>query len=405
MAVLGPLLIYVAAAAVGLAVLVFLWTGQAILGPGRATWLTAVPAHEPEGGWPRLAMIFAARNEAETVAPAARSMLGQSYPGLEVIAVDDRSTDGTGALLDALAAGHPTLRVLHVHELPAGWLGKNHALQTASELTDAEWLLFTDADVIFEPLALQRAVAYATAAGVDHLVVVPQTITDSEAERVFLTVFCMLFALWNPPWQVTDPRSKAAIGVGAFNLVRAEAFRAIGGLRRLSLSVDDDLKLGAALKFAGYRPALVMGQGAVSVRWHAGVGGMIRGLEKNFFAIADFRLGPAVAMAVVLIGLGILPYIALVAGPGWLRVLALCAIVLLAICLSTTRGQNGIAWYHALVLPVGAVGCLFALLRSVWLTLRRGGVRWRDHFYPLGELRAHAARRNAWLREVWLSTR
>jgi len=391
--------------AVALAAVIFVRTCWAMLRGGKPVWLAELPAEAPPGGWPRLAVIFAARNEGEMVERATRSMLAQDYPGLELIAVDDRSTDATGAILDAIAAGDPRLRVVHVRELPPGWLGKNHALHAAAEATDADWLLFTDADVVYEPLALRRALAYAVAQHIDHLVVAPQTLTESESERIFLAMFCMLFAVRTPPWKVGDPKSKTALGVGAFNLVRAEAFRAIGGLRRLSLSVDDDLKLGTALKFAGYRPALVLGQGAVSVRWQVGVGGMIRGLEKNFFAVCDFRLSQVLAVLVVVVSLGILPYVALFVGPLWSRGLALFTVAVLVVCLARTRGQNGIAWYHAFVLPLGAVGCTVALLRSVWLTQNRGGVRWRDHFYPLEELRRHVRLRNAWLREVWLSTR
>src|SRR5918997_1721193 len=113
--------------------------------------LADLPTEAPEGGWPSLAILFAARNEEEAVGPATRSFLAQDYPGLEVIAVDDRSTDATGAILDAIAAGEDRLRVVHVRELPAGWLGKTNALQMASEATSATWLLFSDADVILAP--------------------------------------------------------------------------------------------------------------------------------------------------------------------------------------------------------------------------------------------------------------
>ncbi|MDR3637328.1 MAG: glycosyltransferase [Isosphaeraceae bacterium] len=401
---MGPLTA-IAAVAAAWALTIFLRTGWAVLRSGSALWLSDQPADEPVSGWPRLAVIFPARNEAETIQQATRSMLGQDYPRLEVIAADDHSTDGTGALLDALAAADPRLHVVHVGELPRAWLGKSHAQQVASEATAAEWLLFTDAAAVFDPPALRRAVAYAEARRIDHLVVAPQYVTENEWERVFLAMSSVLFAARLPPWEVSDARTKTALGASAFNLVRAEAFRAIGGLRRLSLSVDGHLKLGKALKFAGYRPAFLLGRASVSVRWRAELGGLIRGMEKNLFAICDFRITQVLAVVAMLTGLGILPYVGLVVGPWWSRGVALVAIGVLMTTLGTVRGQNGISWYHAFVLPFGAVACLIALLRSVWCTLRRGGVCWRDRFYPLEDLRAHVRRRNAWLREVWLSTR
>jgi glycosyltransferase involved in cell wall biosynthesis len=370
-----------------------------------AVFLKELPAEPPAGGWPSLAVIFAAKDEGAAVERAARSMLALDYPGLEVIAVDDRSADATGAILDALAAEDARLRVFHVRALPPGWLGKSHALQMASEATSAEWILFTDADVLFEPTALLRAVAWAVWSGLDHLIATPDVLTESLGERMFLAMFSLLFAFRAPLWKVANPRSKVALGIGAFNLVRAEAFRAIGGFRRLALSVDEDMRLGEALKFAGYRAGVVLGHQAVLVRWQVGLGGMIRGLEKNSFAGLDFRLTNSAAIITGILALGVLPYLGLFVGSWHTRIVCAAGVGAAALILGAVRGQGGLAWYHALFLPIGALACALSLVRSVWLTLRRGGVRWRDHVYSLDELRAHVRLRNAWLREVWLSTR
>ena len=364
------------------------------------------PSDLPGPAWPSLAVVFAARDEEAGVERAVRSLLAQDYPDLRVVAVDDRSTDRTGALLDTLAVADSRLRVIHICTLPAGWLGKTHALQVGAEAADAEWLLFTDADVIFSPGSLRRAVGLAVRQQhTDLLVVAPDMVTETFAERVFLAFFLLLLAINSPPWLVTDRRSKAAVGAGAFDLVRAGAFRSVGGFERIALSVDDDLRLGQVLKFAGYHVVLAMGQDEVFVRWHVGLGGMIRGLEKNFFAALDFRPGQAVLVGLFLAWVGVLPWLGLVVGPWWTRLVCAGGIGAVALSLSQARGQNGMAWYHGLFLPVGAVALMIALYRSTWLTYRRGGVRWRGHLYPLPVLRDHVRRRNAWLREVWLSTR
>src|SRR5262249_47556006 len=139
-----------------------------------------------DGCWPSVAIIVAARNEAAMVEQATRSLLALDYPDLSVIAVDDRSTDGTGPILDVLATGDSRLQVVHIHELPAGWLGKTHALQSAAETASARWLLFTDADVVFAPDTLLRAIALAERSRIDHLAVVPDVVTESFGERIFL---------------------------------------------------------------------------------------------------------------------------------------------------------------------------------------------------------------------------
>ena len=363
------------------------------------------PAEPPEGGWPSLSVVFAARNEAGTVGQATRSILAQDYPGLVVVAVDDRSTDGTGPILDALAGEDAWLRVVHVRELPPGWLGKNHALQTAAESVSSDWLLFTDADVVFAPDALKRAVALAVSGGLDHLTLAPDMPTESFGERIFVSMFILLFALSSPPSWVLNPRKKASVGVGAFNLVRAEAFRSIGGFCRLALSVDDDMRLGQALKFGGYRNGICLGQSTVSVRWQVGLGGMIRGLEKNFFAALDFRLALVPFAVLAILTVGVMPYVGLFVGRWWQRAICAAGVASVVALLGAMRGQNGVRWYHGLSLPVGALAMVAALLRSVAVTLWNGGIRWRDHDYPLAELKDHVRLRNAWASEVWRSTR
>jgi hypothetical protein len=194
-------------------------------------------------------------------------------------------------------------------------------------------------------------------------------------------------------------------GVGAFNLVRAESFHAIGGFRRLALSVDDDMRLGQALKFAGYRGDIALGQDLVSVRWHVGLGGMIRGLEKNFFAGAEYRLAVVVVAVLGLLTIGVAPHAGLWFGPGWTRTICALGVASIALILALMGRPGGVAWYHAFFLPIGATACIVALIRSAVLAVLRGGIRWRDHHYPLDALRAHVRLRNAWTREVWRSTR
>lgn len=385
------------------------WLGAflGVLGQrGKATWLAGRSSDPPSGGWPSLAVIFAARNEEPSVARATRSLLAQDYPGLEVIAVDDRSHDATGSILDDLATTNPRLRVIHVHELPRGWLGKNHALQTAAEATDADWLLLTDADVVFAPGTLRRALAWAVEQDADHVTVAPEVPTESIGERLFLAMFRLMFAIYSPVWAVENRACRAHLGIGAFNLVHAEAFRAIGGLRRLALTVDEDMRLGQALKAAGFTTRVLFGRDAVSVRWQVGLRGMIHGLEKNFFAALGFSLPKALLGALVLLWLGAGPHAGLVTGPWWSR--AGCLIGVAAICLLlkvSQAWQGGVPWYYGLTLPLSGLLCAFALVRSVWLTLRRRGVRWREHLYPLGELKNHVRHREEWIREVWRSTR
>src|SRR6266511_4835590 len=235
------------------------------------------------------------RDEAAGVERAMRSLLAQDGVELEVVAVDDRSSDGTGAILDGLAAADPRLAVLHVRALPDGWLGKNHACHAGAGRAQGDWLLFTDADVVFAPEALRRAVDAARAHGLGHLAVPPRLVAPGFLERAFVSAFAALLA---PLVRIADlrrPGTRAYFGVGAFNLVRRDAYARSGGHLRLPLEVVDDLKLGLLLRRSGVAQGVARSDGLVEVRWHEGFVRSVLGLVKNAFAALEYR--PALAAA------------------------------------------------------------------------------------------------------------
>ena len=338
---------------------------------------------------PKVSVIVAGRDEERHVEEAARSLLALAYEPLEVIFVDDRSSDRTGEILDRLATEDPRFQVVHVTELPPGWLGKNHALDAGARRATGEFLLFTDADVVMEPTLLARAVRVMVEGDLDHLASGPDTVMPGVVLPAFVGAFLVLFALFTRPWKVRDPRSRAHIGIGAFNLVRAGAYRAVGGHRTIPLRVDDDLKLGKIMKLHRGRSDVLPGTGLMRLEWYASLGELIDGLTKNMFAGLEFRL-PAVigSTAGLLVGM-VWPFAAifLVAGPArWLN--AASAALLMGIYAVTGRATNLRPWY-AVSLPFGVLLFVYILWRSTILTLWRGGVVWRGTLYPLRELKAN----------------
>jgi glycosyltransferase involved in cell wall biosynthesis len=204
-------------------------------------------------GSPSITVIVPARNEAADIAATLHSLLSQDYSNLQIIAIDDRSTDETSAIIDTIAAQHPEkLRALHVTELPPGWLGKTHAMALAARQAPTDYLLFTDADVLFHPIAIRLALANAVATHADHLVLLPTTLIHRWDEAAILGFF-QTFSLWGArPWRIPDPNSKRdAIGIGAFNLLRREAYQQIGGFESLRMEIVEDVGLGRRIKRAG----------------------------------------------------------------------------------------------------------------------------------------------------------
>ena len=365
---------------------------------------------EPVGAapaWPSLAVVIAARNEADEIEAAMESLLAQDYPGLRVVAVNDRSTDATGAVLDRLAARDARLRVVHIGQLPAGWLGKTHALQVGSRAAESQWIAFTDGDVVFAPGTLRRAVRHAVEEGVDHVTVGPDVRPETFGERLFLAFPTLLFLvmIYTPLGRVDDPRSRAFAGAGAFNLVRRRALDAIGGFDRIALSVEDDLRLGQALKYSGSRSLVLSGLGAIMLRWHRGLPRMLRALDKNFFSAVDYRPGRAVLALLVMLVIAGAAHAGLLAGPAWTRGICAAGVAAIAGLFLLAGPHRRVAPGFALLLPVSGLLLGWTLFRSVVQTYRWGGVRWRDRLYPLPELRAHVRERNRWLRESWKRNR
>ena len=336
---------------------------------------------------PRISLVFAARDEEEKL-PAALATLGAiDYPHLEIVAVDDRSQDATGAILDQFARTHDRFRAVHVAALPGGWLGKPHALQKAYESSTGEWLLFTDADVRFAPDILRRAVAVAGQRNLDHLTLFGDVEMVGFWETVLITFFGLAFHIATDPYRVSNPHSRAYVGIGAFQLIKRSAYEACGMHRRLAMEVVDDMKLGKLVKQAGLRSGVGVAQESVVVRWHAGLGNLIRGVTKNFFAGVGYRL-PFVIVAIVgLLAMNVAPFLGVIWGHGWVRVLAGIAVAIALGFHAAVDIVMRVSPLYALTHPLGAVLFSYMLLRSTVVTLWHGGVTWRGTFYPLEELR------------------
>jgi cellulose synthase/poly-beta-1,6-N-acetylglucosamine synthase-like glycosyltransferase len=339
--------------------------------------------------WPRISLIAPARNEERNIAAAMRSLLQIDYPNLQITIINDRSTDRTGEILQQLANAEPRLNVVEVTELPPGWLGKNHAMHLGARQSDGEWLLFTDADILFEPTTLRRAIGYANEHLLDHLAAYPDVRMPGWLLNSFVITFATMFTMFIRPWQVRDPKSKAYIGIGAFNLVSAEAYRVSGGHVPIRMRPDDDLKLGHLLKLNGFRSDVVNGQQAVTVEWYATLGEMIRGLEKNSAAPLEYDVAKVLGSCLILFLANIWPFVAVLITRGWPQLLFALTIVLLLMGNAQTAINVRQPLWRALLFPVAISIFTYIQLRGIVLLLVRGGIQWRGTFYPLADLKAN----------------
>ncbi|MYH49592.1 MAG: glycosyltransferase [Gammaproteobacteria bacterium] len=343
---------------------------------------------------PRLSVVVAARNEEARAEQALTSLLALDYPDYEVIFVDDRSQDRTGEIADRLSAQDDRLRVLHVEELPAGWFGKNHACWRGALAAGGNLLLFTDGDVVFGREAVTRGVRHLLRRRLDHVAVLPALLMRSPMLQACMIVFHWGAHVTARLWQVRDPRSTASFGVGAYNLFRADSYRAIGGHRQVALRPDEDYQLGRLVKLTGHRSDLVRAESSVRCEWYPDVRSLIRGTEKNLFAFRDYRIAAVLVQTAGLLWTGIAPVVLAVA---LLAVDAAAAALFAAaamiawgfgVCIARV---SRFRWWSGLALPVASAVIAWSWWRSMIVTLR-GRLAWGGPAVPLSELRAARVR-------------
>jgi glycosyltransferase involved in cell wall biosynthesis len=340
-----------------------------------------LPAERP----PLVSVIFAARDEEDRVEGTIRHILAQEQVDIEVIPVDDRSRDRTGQILKELSAEDARVHPKRVDALPPDWLGKCHACHAGAASARGEWLLFTDADCWLKPDTLARALAVAERDKVEHVTLTPGVAPETAFAEGWHIAFLVTVSDWID--RVNRDHPNGYLGVGAFNLVRAETYRKLGGHERLRLTVIDDVKFGKLVRAAGARTRAFLGGDDVECHWGVTVRQMIKIMEKNYFAAVDYRTAVALFVGTVLpllwcatvIGPFTLRFSGLAAGAGLLS----CIIPALVIAKRLQWGIRG-----ALLTPFLLVALFYAVLRSTVVTLKQGGVRWRDTFYPLEKLRS-----------------
>jgi glycosyltransferase involved in cell wall biosynthesis len=353
------------------------------------------PLSDSDG--PALTVIVPARDEEASIDACLSSLLASTGLRLQIIAINDRSTDKTGERMDWLAAevlAAPSphqFEVIHVTDLPPGWLGKPHALALGAQRARADWILFTDGDVIFAPQALELALRGAAATRADHLVIVPTLILKTAGERAVLAAM-QIIALWAVRlWKVADPRARDFIGAGAFNMVRSHVYRQIGGFESLRLEILEDLYLGKRVKTAGFVQRIVLGPGLVRIRWISGAFAVVRLVEKNGFAVTRFRTGLHLLACLSFLIHAAVPLAGIALG-GWTSIAGILTYAGIVLAYHANRRASRIsAWYAAAFGPAILI-VAYSFFRSMVLALIRRGVIWRETLYSLSDLRSAARR-------------
>ncbi|MEL0158357.1 MAG: glycosyltransferase family 2 protein [Deltaproteobacteria bacterium] len=338
-----------------------------------------------EKKYPRLSVIIAARNEARTIENALKSVLAQNYPNLEIILVNDRSNDGTDKILQKLAEKDPRVLIHHVEELPPGWLGKVNAMQQGFGRSTGVWLLFTDADVHFQEESLERIIDVAERSSVDYLCVVPEVQARQRLLKALYTVSLSGFFLATRIWEVKNQNS--FVGVGACGLVRRSLLSQSPGLPWLKMEVVDDLALAQLAWQAGGKLDVYWGRECLGVEWYPSMGDLIRGLEKNLFAGAQYQYWRALLGIIGILFVAVAPWLSIFSGNWLLSLTAVGAFSGYWLAWISGDKAQGVGWLERLISPLLLFVIAWALARSTFITWRQGGIQWRETFYSIADLR------------------
>jgi chlorobactene glucosyltransferase len=350
---------------------------------------------------PRVTILVPAKDEAPRIEQCLQSILRQDYPNFELVVIDDRSTDGTGQILHAMAARDHRMRIVHVQpgELPTGWGGKSFALHRGVEQATGQWLLFVDADVQLEPDALRAALAAAVQREFDMVSLLPQFVGQSFWENLLQPLAGAATGMMFAIALTNTNHNRTAFANGQFILVRRHVYEAVGGHAAIRGTLSEDTALARRIKDSGFRPRLGWGDGFAAVRMYESLGSIFHGWGRNFYVGSrgrPWRILTAIAFvllcgfsAYAALGWGIyrnLHPVLAIGGWGWIlagavHLVLMTAMLWLIYAWGHSRGG------YALLFPLGGTIMLAIFSRSLVICVT-GRVKWRGTAYSRSSLSA-----------------
>lgn len=391
----------------------FLWFWLGLLGVSLVVWLARLvllgfidrilpPLHpglyeNESGDLPSLSVLVAAKDEASNIEGCLNSLLSQDHPEMEVIAINDRSDDATGDIIDRMAGVDARLSACHVRELPDGWFGKNNAMHEGFTKSTGQWLCFTDADCVQEsPRSLTTALRYAMEKEADFLSVLPAHQANTFWERVVQPACSGILLLWFNPLTVNNPKRAAAYANGAFMLMRRSCYESIGGHEAVRNEINEDIHLARKAKHSGQRLMVISSREMYSVRMYDTLREIWSGWTRIFSGCFASVKRLLVAVVVLMI-FTFLPWLTLVTSWGlpstifetssawsFLQWTSLATCVIQLAVMFIFYALSRIHFLYGLLYPIGALLGFGFLCNAIICVMGRGVITWRGTTYRDG---------------------
>ena len=357
------------------------------------------PGHYPlkEQDWTKVSVIVPARNEESRIGDCLKSLMDQDYPNLEILVVDDCSTDRTAQVVREIVGTDDRVELVQGEPPPSGWLGKPHAIWQGVQRASGEHLCFVDSDGRLHPQCIRQTVGCLEEKGADLFTLGMRLECPSFWEKAIQPLVLQLILMGFPAEKVNDPESDVASANGPFLLFRRSAYEAIGGHEAVKAEIVEDLELARKIKKKGLRLLWVLGPELMSLRMYSNLKEIWNGWSKNFFKSMDEKIWMAVLTGIGVFWLFFLPWLfalwsgwELVTGPERIQAFSLfvpaSAVLLVHLVqrrwISTVYGLTPSAVY---LQPLGAWVVLGILVNSTLKTRRGGGIQWKGRTYPGGK--------------------
>jgi chlorobactene glucosyltransferase len=386
--------------------------GLVVLAGVLGVWLSrAVTVYSEKGRGPVLSrkshfgaadqglvsVIVPAKDEEANIGAALETILAQDYPNIEIIVVDDRSTDGTAEVVRRVAERDGRVRLVEVKELAAGWFGKPHAMHAGAREARGEWLLFVDADCRQAPHSVRVGVGFCAAEGGEMLSLWPVLEMHGFWENAVQPVAGSVLVAWFRPGWVNDPRRRTAFANGQYILIRRSTYEAVGGHGAVRAKVVEDIAFARHVKGHGHRLLNAIGQDIFTTRMYDSLRAMWKGWTRIFYGAFE-GVGRMVGVLFLTFFFTLLPFavfavsaaaLAVGAGGWWIWTVLAASLATVAAILVTMRrlfiAGCGNPWYLALY-PLAVVMVMAFEAGALARALGLGAVTWRGTTYKGGRV-------------------
>jgi len=353
----------------------------------------ATPSRVNPTGLEWVSVLVPARNEARNIRRCLESLLAQDYPLMEVLVLDDGSTDETPEIVAEMARRDPRLRLIPGQPLPAGWMGKNFACHQLAREARGEWLLFTDADTVHHPQAVSWALTAAKENRADLVTLVPRAVTHTFGEQLLLPIIPFgILGLFPLALGARLRIPALTMAIGTFLLFRRETYERIGGHAAVRGEIAEDVVLARRVRRHGGRVVLLDGADYLDVHFYQGFWESWHGLAKSAFAALEYRLLPTVLMLLFYGFLFLWPVFLLYGGLLQGRMgepalrLALFQVFLNSGLWYAVAVRFRLPRLTAFLYPVTVLLVMLVVVDSVRMTVW-GGIGWKERVYRVRELR------------------